>query len=155
MESNIIKELCELTGIQKVRTSPYHTQANGQVDQAHQTLMCMIGKLCKDQKADWPKHLSELVHAYNSMRSVITGYSPHCLMFRCRPCLPVGFYFPMISGTEKHWHVDYYIADLCKQLWEAFKEAQAQSMSQAERQKQYYDIKANAICWKWGWPCLG
>ena len=29
---------------------------------------CMIGKLSKDQKADWPKHLSELVHAYNSMK---------------------------------------------------------------------------------------
>ena len=38
-------------------------------------LMCMIGKLSKDNKADWAKHLPELVHAYNSMRSAITGYS--------------------------------------------------------------------------------
>ena len=27
----------------------------------------MIEKLSKDQKADWPKNLPELVHAYNSM----------------------------------------------------------------------------------------
>ena len=31
-ESNIISELCELMGIQKVRTSSYHAQTNGQVE---------------------------------------------------------------------------------------------------------------------------
>ena len=68
-------------GIWKLRTLLYHPQTNGQVEQGHQTLMQMIGKLSEDQKADWPKHLLQLVHAYNSTRSAITGYSPHYLMF--------------------------------------------------------------------------
>ena len=50
----------------------------------------------------------------------------------------------MIRGMKKHKHVDHYIAELCEWLWEAFKEAQVQSISEAERQKQYYDRKANA-----------
>ena len=95
-ESSIIKDLWELMGIWKVRTSPYHAQTNRQVEWAHQTLMHMIGKLSKDQKADWLKHLPELVHAYNSMRSAITGYNPHYLMFWCWPHLPINFYFPTI-----------------------------------------------------------
>ena len=53
-------------GIQKVRTSPYHAQTNGQLEGAYQMLMHMIGKLSKDQKADWLSHLPKLVHAYNS-----------------------------------------------------------------------------------------
>ena len=42
----------------------YHTQCNGQVEQFHQTLFRMI------------QHLPELLQAYNSARSVVTGCSP-------------------------------------------------------------------------------
>ena len=94
-ESNIIRELCELIGLQKVRTLPYHAQANGQVEWAHQMLMHIIGQLSKDQKLDWPKHLPELVHAYNSTSVAITRYSLHYLMVRCQLHLPIIFYFPI------------------------------------------------------------
>ena len=108
---------------------------NRQVDQAHQMVMHMIGKLSKDQKADWPRHLQELVNAYNSMRLAITRYSPRYLMFGHWLHSPIDFYFPMIRGMEKHQCADYYFAELCEWLWEAFKEAQVQSMSKAERWK--------------------
>ena len=66
-------------------------------------------------------------------------------MFVCWPCLPVDFYFHTVWGTEKHWHVDCYIAELHEWLWEAFKEVQEQSTAVAKRQKLYYDRKVNAI----------
>ena len=137
-ESNIISELCELMDVQKARTSSYQSQTNGQVEQAHQMLMQMIGELGKDWQADWPKYLPELVHAYNSIKSPIMGYSSHCLMFGWWLCLP-------IVSTEKHHSVNHCIADLCEQLHEAFKEAQAQSISETERQRWYYDCTTNAI----------
>ena len=55
---------------------------------------------------------------------------------------------------EKHQWVNCHIAKLHEWLLEAFKEAQAQSTSQAEKQKQYYDRKANAISPD-RWPGLG
>ena len=79
--SSIIKELCEILGIQQLWTMPYHPQANELVERLHQTIMHMIGKLGEDKKADWPSHLAEIVHAYNANRSAVTGYSPHYLMF--------------------------------------------------------------------------
>ena len=48
-------------------------------------------------------------------------------------------------GMEKHQRVNHYIAELHEGLQDAFKEAQVQSTSEAERQKQYYDGKANAV----------
>ena len=95
---------------------PYHPQMNGLVERSHQTIMQMIGKLGEDKKANWPGHLAEIVHAYNATQSAMMGYSPHHLMFGCRPRLPVDFYFPTLRSVEvprrgaSAKHVDEYIA---------------------------------------------
>ena len=96
-ESNTIRELCKLIGIWKVRTSPYHAQTKGQIEQAYQTVMCRIGKLSKNQKVDWLKHFPKLVHAYNSMTLAITGYSLHYFMFGCQS------HFPLTSVSPWWW----------------------------------------------------
>ena len=59
---HVITHLCELYGVQKLRTSPYHAQTNGQVKRMNQTIICMIGKL-EDRKACWSEHLPELLLA--------------------------------------------------------------------------------------------
>ena len=126
---------------------------NGLVERSHQTIMQMIRKLGEDKKAHWPGHLSEKVHAYNATQSALTGYSPHYLMFGCRPWLPIDFYFSTIRSAEvPKWgtstkHVDKYVATAHDQLRATLWEAQAQSMAEAQRGKQYYD-------WKKGtWIC--
>ena len=67
--SSIIEELCKILGIKWLQTTPYHPQTNRLVERLHQTIMCMIGKLGEDKKADWPSHLAEIVHAYNATKS--------------------------------------------------------------------------------------
>ena len=49
--STLVEELCATFGIQKCRTTAYHTQCNGLVECFHQTLFRMIGKLACDKKA--------------------------------------------------------------------------------------------------------
>ena len=58
---HLITNLCELYGVQKLRTSPYHAQTNGQVEWMNQTIICMIGKLEQDKKARWSEHLPEML----------------------------------------------------------------------------------------------
>ena len=62
--------------------------------------MHMIGKLGEDKKADWPSHLAEIVHAYNATQSAVTRYSPHYLMFRHRPRLPVNLSSPLLAAMR-------------------------------------------------------
>ena len=113
--------------------------------------MQMIGKLGEDKKADWPGHLAEVVQVYNATRSAMTGYSPHYLMFRCRPRLLVNFYFPTFRSTEipmrstSAKHVDEYVATVHDWLMATFWEAQAQSTAEAQEQKWYYDQKIGTM----------
>ena len=79
--SEVLEQLCSQFRISQLTTTAYHPQGNGQVEQAHQTLGRMIGKLEDKHNGQWPRHLSKLTHAYNSTRSAITSYSPHFLMF--------------------------------------------------------------------------
>ena len=149
--SSITEELCKILGIKQLQTMPYHPQTNGLVERSQQTIMCMIRKLGEDKKADWPSHLAEIAHAYNATRSTVTGYSPHYLMFRCRPRLPVNFVCPTIGSNEAPMreasakHVDVYIASVWDRLRTALQEVQAQSMVEACRQKWYYDRKIGAV----------
>ena len=149
--SSVIQEMCKILGIKWLRTMPYHPQTNGLVERLHQTIICIIGKLGEDEKADWPSHLAEIAHAYNATHSTVTGYSPHYLMFRHRPRLPVNLFFPTIGSNEAPMreastkHVDEYVASIQDRLRTALWEVQAQSTVEACRQKQYYDRKIGAV----------
>ena len=77
----VITQMCDYLRIDKIRNSPYHPQSNGQVERVHQTLLQMIGKLEEEKRRDWPTHLGSVVHAYNTMRSLVISFSPHYLMF--------------------------------------------------------------------------
>ena len=94
--SDVVQELCNLFGVKRVCTSTYHQQCNQAIEQQHQTVIKMISKLSQDEKANWPKHLPELIQAYNGMRSAITGYSPHYLLFGYCPRFPIDLHFPTI-----------------------------------------------------------
>ena len=71
----IITHLCDLYGVQKLRTSPYYAQTNGQVECMNQTIICMIGKLEEDKKACWSKYLPELLLAYNDHYRLKASYA--------------------------------------------------------------------------------
>ena len=76
----------------------------------------MIGKLAVDKKAQWEQHLPELLQAYNSTQSAVTGYSPHYLMFGRRLRLPVDFFFPTIGANTSHRRVPTYVEEVLAAL---------------------------------------
>ena len=117
---HIITHLCELYGVQKLRTSPYHAQINGQVKRMNQTIICMIGKLEEDRKACWSEHLPELLMAYNAMCSAVTGYSPYYLLFNRRPRIPVDYLFPTLRDSPHQTKMEVSVAAMQKRLTEAF-----------------------------------
>ena len=88
--SRVISELGKLGRVKKLRTSPYHPQSNGQCERFNSTLLSMLGTLPPEGKATWTDKVGTLVHAYNSTKSAITGFSPHYLMFGREPQATIG-----------------------------------------------------------------
>ena len=135
----------KLYGVQKLRTSSYHAQTNGQVEQMNQTLICMIGKLDEEKKARWSEYLPELLLSYNSTHSGVTGYSPHFLLFGRRPRILVDYQFPTICDLPHKTKLEESVADLQKRLKEAFEMARRLTSEEAVKQQRYYDRKAGAV----------
>ena len=143
--SRLVEELCSTFGIQKCCTTLYHAQCNGQVERFHQTLFCMLGKLTKDKKAKWEKHLPEVLQVYNSTWSAVTSYSLHYLMFGRHPWLPIDFYFPTWGAFEHFRHVPEYVDEIRHHFKEAYTEAHVQTNLEADRQKQNYDRATSTV----------
>ena len=57
-------DLCELIGVQKIQTCPYHLQTNGQCERFKSTLINMLGTLPRE-KSEWKSHIGTLVDTYN------------------------------------------------------------------------------------------
>ena len=142
---HIITHLCDLYGVQKLRTSPYHAQTNGQVERMNQTIIRMIGKLEEDKKACWSEHLPELLLAYNATCSTVTGYSPYYLLFGRRSRIPVDYLFPTLHDSPHQTKMEVSVVAMQKSLKEAFAVARHLTSEEAAKQCCYYDHKAGAV----------
>ena len=139
---HIITHLCDLYGVQKLRTSPYHAQTNGQVERMNQMIIHMIGKLEEDRKACWSKHLPELLLAYNATCSTVTGYSPYYLLFGRRSRIPVDYLFPTLCDPPHQTKMEVSVVAMQKRLKEAFTLARCLTSEEAAKQCCYYGAVA-------------
>ena len=141
---HLISNLCELYGVQKLRTSSYQAQTNGQVERMNQTIIRMISKLEQDKKARWSEHLPEMLAAYNGTHSAVTGYSPYFLLFGRKSRMPMDCLFPTLHDSPHQAKMEVSVVAMQKRLKEAFAVARHLTSQEAARQRHYYDRKAGA-----------
>ncbi len=140
----VMTELCQLTGMHKSRTTPYHPMGNGQCERFNRTLLDMLGTLNPDQKKDWKIRVPPLVHAYNCVKHETTEQSPFFLMFGRHPRLPVDLAFGLDIEPSKTRSMSAFIKGLRERLREAYTIASKTAQANQARQKVNYDKKARA-----------
>ena len=79
--SDLILDICVLTGMKKINTTCYHPQTDGLVENFNKTLRSMIAKHVKQFGMDWDKYLHHLLFAYRTKPHESTGESPFYLLY--------------------------------------------------------------------------
>ena len=100
-ESKLMANLCQVAVVQKLRTSSYHPQTNGQCEQFNSSLLNMLGTLTPEQKKDSKTYVPAMVHVYSYTRNAATGYIPYYLLFGREPRLPIGCGVRTKKGKSK------------------------------------------------------
>ena len=149
-ENKLISELCRVSGIQKLRTTPYHPQGNGQVEKFNSTLLSMLGTLEPDEKAKWKKKIPHLVHAYNCCKQCTTGFSPYHLFYGRQPRLSVDVEFGVKLSKEGFLDKGKFAEKLQQKMKWAHEVAKQADKKESERYKRYYDRKARSVELKTG-----
>ena len=144
-EIQLVADLCELMGMRKIWTSPYHPQTNSQCERFNFTLINMLETLPKEKKSEWKNHIGMLAHAYNCTQSSATGFSPYYLMFRTQPCLPVDLTLGLAPCTIMGPNTSKFVQRLRECTSQAQKEAEAFQAKEAQRHKCNYEKRGRAV----------
>ena len=144
---DLVAELCQLAGIDKKRTTPYHPQGNGACERFNATLLNMLGTLDPQRKQEWKKHVATLTHAYNCTRNSVTGYSPYELFYGRRARLPLDVEFGLFRARDNHPTLSSkgYVKGLKSQLQEAFDLAEAAERRHKDAVKTRHDRRTNTL----------
>ncbi|KAL1266423.1 hypothetical protein QQF64_002098 [Cirrhinus molitorella] len=137
-ESHVIKELCEVSGIRKSRTTPYHPRGNP-VERFNRTLLSMLGTLEAKDKTRWKEFVRPLVHAYNCTKHEVTGFTPYELMFGRQPRLPVDLAFGLPHQDKPKQPHSEYVRQLKSHLRESYVLASRGAMKSAKKNKTRFD----------------
>ena len=114
--SRLVKELCELLGIERLRTSPYHPETNGTVERMHGTMKGILGK-CIAEGLDWVDQVCYVLYVLRQMPHADSGFSPFDLVFGFRVRTPLdALYHGLYEVKSKELGVCEWVRGMAERL---------------------------------------
>jgi transposase InsO family protein len=140
-ESEVIKQLCRLYGMQKSRTSGYHPEGNAQCERFNRTMHDLLRTLPPEKKKRWTQQLPELVFMYNCTPHSTSKFSPYELLFGETPKLPVDFLLGRVNQEGEIADSSEWLEHHKKRLRESQEQAYRHLLTAASKRKLQHDEK--------------
>ncbi len=83
--SRLMADLCRLLNVKQLRTTVYHLQSDGLVEQFNQTLKQMLCRVAAEDKCDWDRMLPYVLFGIREVPQASTGFMPFELLFGRQP----------------------------------------------------------------------
>ncbi len=114
--SRLVRELCELLQIEKIRTSPYHPQTNGAIERMHGTFKGILGK-CIESKHDWVAQVPYVLFVLRQMPHADSGFSPFDLVYGFRVRTPLeAMYYGIFESDNMKTDVCEWVSGVAERL---------------------------------------
>jgi transposase InsO family protein len=97
--SHMIGKLMQKYGVKHRVKTPYHPQANEQVEITNKVLENILTKTVASHRRDWAQKLLEALWAYRTTWRNTTGFSPFELVYGKVPLFPVEFEISTLRTT--------------------------------------------------------
>ncbi|CAC5414217.1 unnamed protein product [Mytilus coruscus] len=81
-ESHVFKEMCNILGIHKTRTTPFRSKSDGMVENSNSTIATMLSAFVSKHQRVWDEYMYLLMLAYRSSEHESLGTSPCSVLFR-------------------------------------------------------------------------
>jgi hypothetical protein len=89
--SNLVKAVTEQYQIKHRKSTPYHPQANGQVESTNKVIESILTKTVQLHHKDWANRLLEALWAYRITWRNTIGHTPYELVYGKQVLLPIEF----------------------------------------------------------------
>jgi transposase InsO family protein len=150
VDSSIMREVCKLLDIDKLRTTFYKASTNAAIERFHRTLNSMIGKVVNEKQTDWDIWLPYIMAAYRSTRHDTTGYSPNFLTLGREVRAPIDIVLG--TGTVPNDGVGYdsFVESVRSRMQDAYELVRTHIGEAAVRNKRYYDVRVRPATYQVG-----
>lgn len=144
-DSRLVKQLANLIGIRKTRTTPLHPRSNGQVERQHHTILDYLAKYVSDNQKDWDRWISLFLLVYRSSRHEITGASPAAMYTGSDLRLPLDLIRGCPPGSGQVKTFGDYVQKLQMKMNDIHKMVRTKMNIQSHKTKSWYDKRARNI----------
>ena len=137
-ESQIFKEVCNILGIEKTRTTPGRPQSDGMVERACRSVQAMLSAYVSENQRDWDIYIPLLMMAYRSSVHDTTKCTPCSMMLGREIRLPIDLAIGIPETKQSNCETDY-AYELEKQLIRIHNIARKHIQICSDGMKSYYD----------------
>ena len=106
-EAALFKQMCQLLGMRKTRTTALHPQSDGQIERQNRTVIDVLAKLARENPSERDEQLCYAVTAYCSSVHSGTGETPNRLMLGRGVATPVT----LLAGSPNTEQTVPWVAD--------------------------------------------
>jgi len=140
--SGVFQEVMFQLGIKQMKSSAYHPQSQGALEQFHQTLKNMLRAYCLQEEKEWDEGIPLLLFSVRESVQESLGFSPFELVFGHTPRGPLKLLKEVWLAEDSCDSLLTHISDVRDRLRKANDMAQQKLKESQGKMKTWYDRKA-------------